>query len=529
MFLHRMDSDNSPAVEYPADRPLTLRNYVCKHFDYSSSLIWPFVDDFLVSVTARLFVATKEVHLRRASSLIVLILLLQYWSPTSFAQQVPTQPLTLNQAVDLALSNYPSIRAAQAQAAAASANIDLARTAYLPRTDLLWQENRATRNNVFGLLLPQAVIPPISGPVLGTKTFDSAWGSAGGMLVSWEPIDFGQRKASVDVARALTQQANAGVELTRLDLATTAGDAFLTVLAADETVRAAQANATRMETFARTVHVLVDNQLRPGADASRADAELAAARIQLIQAQQTAEVNRARLAEALGAAGTSVAIDAGPFLELPPVSSVPTPSFESHPQAVAQAAATETVRARERILDRSYFPRFNFQAGISARGTGAPFNGVVETTNGLLPQTPNWASGMSISFPLFDVFSIRARRRIEASNEATEKARYDQVIQNLKAQDARARALVDGALRVAENTPIQLKAAQEAEIRARARYNAQLANVIEVAEAQRLLAQAEIDDAVARLGVWRALLVAARAQGDLKPFLQQASTTQRRK
>jgi len=138
---------------------------------------------------------------------------------------------------------------------------------------------------------------------------------------------------------------------------------------------------------------------------------------------------------------------------------------------------------------------------------------------------------MSISFPLFDVFAIRARRRIEASNEAAEKARYDQTIQTLKAQDARARALVDGALRIAQNTPIELNAAQEAEVRARARYDAQLANVTEVAEAQRLLAQAEIDDAVARLGVWRALLVAARVQGDLKPFLQHVlnAPVQRRK
>lgn len=132
---------------------------------------------------------------------------------------------------------------------------------------------------------------------------------------------------------------------------------------------------------------------------------------------------------------------------------------------------------------------------------------------------------MSISFPLFDVFSIRARRRIEASNEAAEKAQYDQTIQTLKAQDARARALVDGALRIAQNTPIELNAAQEAEVRARARYDAQLANVTEVAEAQRLLAQAEIDDAVARLAVWRALLAAARVQGDIKPFLQQVLNT----
>ena len=49
------------------------------------------------------------------------------------------------------------------------AGIQLARTAYLPRVDALAQVNRATRNNVFGLLLPQGVIPAISGPVLGTK------------------------------------------------------------------------------------------------------------------------------------------------------------------------------------------------------------------------------------------------------------------------------------------------------------------------------------------------------------------------
>jgi outer membrane protein len=44
--------------------------------------------------------------------------------------------------------------------------------------------------------------------------------------------------------------------------------------------------------------------------------------------------------------------------------------------------------------------------------------------------------------------------------------------------------------------------------------------VTEVAEAQRLLAQAEADDAVARLGVWRALLAASQAAGDLMPFLE---------
>ena len=58
--------------------------------------------------------------------------------------------------------------------------LTLARTAYLPRVDALAQINRATRNNVFGLMLPQNVIPSISGPVLGTNNTGTAWGSAVG-------------------------------------------------------------------------------------------------------------------------------------------------------------------------------------------------------------------------------------------------------------------------------------------------------------------------------------------------------------
>src|SRR4051794_34222560 len=98
------------------------------------------------------------------------------------AAQTPT---TLQEAAELAVANYPSIRISTEQAAAAAAGIALARTAYLPRADFVGQVNRATRNNVFGLLLPQSVIPSISGPVLNTNDFTNVWGSAMGFLVSW--------------------------------------------------------------------------------------------------------------------------------------------------------------------------------------------------------------------------------------------------------------------------------------------------------------------------------------------------------
>jgi outer membrane protein TolC len=215
---------------------------------------------------------------------------------------------------------------------------------------------------------------------------------------------------------------------------------------------------------------------------------------------------------------------------MPPEAPVLAYAPESHPLAVEQSAAIDTERARVQILDRSYFPRFSFQASLFGRGTGALVDGRFEGgLNGLVPSTGNWATGLSVSFPLMDIFSIRSRRRIEASNEAAEKARYDQTILALKAQDARAQAVIDSAIRIAHTTPVELKAAHEAEVRARARYEAQLANITEVADAERLLTQAEIDDAIARLGVWRARLAAAKVRGDLKPFLQDVANAPIRK
>ena len=73
--------------------------------------------------------------------------------------------LMLEEAVDFALKNYPAVRASLERATAAQAGVGLARTNYLPRADMVWQTNRATDNNVTGLLLPQSIIAPISGPV----------------------------------------------------------------------------------------------------------------------------------------------------------------------------------------------------------------------------------------------------------------------------------------------------------------------------------------------------------------------------
>ena len=94
-------------------------------------------------------------RLRRPAATPVCFLLLLTLSRDLRSQPAPAQtPLTIAQAVEDALRNYPSIRVTQEQMNAAAAGIRLAQTAYLPRVDALAQMNRATRNTFYGLLLP---------------------------------------------------------------------------------------------------------------------------------------------------------------------------------------------------------------------------------------------------------------------------------------------------------------------------------------------------------------------------------------
>ena len=70
--------------------------------------------------------------------------------------------------------------------------------------------------------------------------------------------------------------------------------------------------------LSRTIGALVNAQLRPGADASRAQAELAAARTQLIQAQQAVEIGRANLSQFAGGEPAQITLSAPNLLRLPP-------------------------------------------------------------------------------------------------------------------------------------------------------------------------------------------------------------------
>ena len=445
--------------------------------------------------------------------------------PTTSLAQVAVAsgsgPANLEQTLAIASANYPAIKASQAQQRAAQGAIDVAKTAYLPRTDILWQTDRATANNILGLLLPQATIPSVTGSVLPTDVTRSAWNSAGGALISWQPFDFGARGAKVDFARQGSEASKQAAVLTQLQVTANAGSAFFDLAAAEQLVTVAKANVQRYETFDKAVHVLVDNTLRPGADASQADAQLALARNQLIQIETQVEVKRAALAEYLQTKRTQAEIDAALLLSSLPATDLIGTAASSHPFVLEEHALTLQQEAQKRFLDRSYVPIFSTSGVVFGRGAGTNTNGNFPGgTAGLVPNTLNWAAGVQVSFAAFDYFNIRDQRRVQEATVQAEHARLDQAVSDVNTALQQAQATLAGARKLAANTPIELAAAKASEQQQQVRYRSGLSTVVDVAAVEGVLAQAEGDDAIARLGVWRAELGVAIAQGDLQPFLQ---------
>ena len=454
---------------------------------------------------------------------LVLILAIAVTATPALAQ--PAGPITIGDAIAAAVAAHPGPAEAAARAEAAAEAVDLARAAYLPKLDAMWQMTRASRNNVFGAFFPQNVIP-ISGPVLGTDSFESAWGSAASLIFSAEVFDFGRRGAQVREARAGRDAAAAHAEAARLSAGVRAADLFLTVAGTAKVVEADTTTVARLEQLQRAVGALVSADLRPGADRARVDADLAAAQSRLYANEQSLEVARIRLAVAMGQSGASLALNAAPLLAASPggLAAEDAPAdVASHPAVREGAAQAEAAAAARAAALLAYRPTLLVQGALTARGSGALLDGTIDNGAGLWPDVPNWTAGVSITFPIFDFGATRARVAQRSAFVIAADARERALTDEATGAAREARVMAEAARRIAGTVPMRLTAARDAAAQARARYDAGLTGIVDVVEAERVLAQAESEAALAALALWRARLAQAAAVGDLAPFVADAA------
>lgn len=441
---------------------------------------------------------------------------------TAFAEADALHRLSLAEAVTHAIERSPANETASRAESAARARVNVVRAEALPRISVVAQVNRSTGNVVPGATFAMNGVPGVAGPPGATRFGGGAWQTAAGITAGWDVLELVRRPTLVDAAEAEVTATKAGSNATRLAVTARVVEVYVVVAEARAVETAAIASEARTKTFHDVVRTLVAQKLRPDLDLARADTDAASAHILVEKTRLSVTAAQARLAEAIGEPDWSVDIVTNELVGAPPS---PGTTTASNPTVVAYEEKAKAADARASGARLGALPRIELLGAAWLRGGGYVLGGPNSgDAAGLLPDTPNWALGVVTTWTPTDIAVSSARATAENASAGVDRARASEAAMAFSADEKIARAAWSTASAIGAQTRTALDSARKAGEIAATRYTTGLGGVVEVADAERALAAAERDDALARYDGWRALAAYYRARGDLGPFLAAAKT-----
>ena len=437
----------------------------------------------------------------------------------------PPKAVSLRESVDTAIRNYPTIRQKFFKLRAAKANVSLAKMQYLPNLNIDTQISGVTPNRIASVVMNNVsgfdTVPVDSGPAVQKARYGPVLNNLQGLNLNWLMVDFGLRKANDKFADADARTARADISLTELDVAFATADSFFHAAACKQVITARQASLDHMEAAKLRVKTLVAEGLRPGVDAADLDYEVSKAKINLLKAEKDFRLSLVDLAEKMGLSTHDFDIISDPVVRSPSEIKEERPvDLSSHPLARFKFAEIDRWRAKQTVLDKAYRPHLWLNSSVWGRGSGDRSNPIGPVADGVLPQVFNYMIGASFSFPILEYFPLKAQKQMARSNELAARADFDAAMLLLEKKDANSRVLLEQTRKIAKQTPELVAAARVKETNVLKRYSVGLNNVVSLAVAEENLAQADVENAVAQIEVWRSILALGYAQGDLQQFFK---------
>lgn len=415
------------------------------------------------------------------------------------AAQPAATPLTLEECLKIGATQHPAHAAARAGVAAAAEAIGEAQAPLYPQVDVNAGYHRWQRRAYLpaGLTLPGRAMPELIGPL-----DDWNGGVSSRMLV----FDSGERRATVEAARARRAGADAEAATVGADVRLNVHQAFYALAAAHDAQAVATRNLERAEAHQRLAEARSAAGAVPQADVLRTQAEVANARLLSINTASRVRVATGRLNTAMGRpAETPLAISAPPPAPPPAAAAVFDELLQRalarRPELAAGEKRTEAARATVAAARAARAPKIRADGAFGWRDTL------------LLPDTREWQAGVSIELPLFDAGS-RARRLARsqselAREEATLAARRLQVRDEVWS----AHTELDRAWAAIAANEASVRASEESLRVIRERYQRGAAVITDLLETQTALARAEAGLADARWSHCTARAVFERALG----------------
>jgi len=396
------------------------------------------------------------------------------------AQEKPPLKLTLRDAVQLALKQNPQVQIGNLNAAQSSEDRTIARSALLPQAgiEVLDKAQRFNLEAFIGSRFPNTPqhAGPFqtfqAGPVFSMPIFD---------LTLWRRLQASRH----GVTAAQAQESSVREEIVLLVVSQ-----YLGGLRASADVRAAQSRVALAQALHDQAADLQQHGVGTGLDTLRANVQLQNEKQRLIVAETQLKTSLYGLARLLS-------LDPSQPIELADtISFFETPEFEANqslqqayanrPEMKAIEAQEQAVAAQRKASGESRLPRVAFNGTWGYQGLSLP------------TSIPAYVYQVTVDMPLFTSGRIRAEMT-KADLELRKVARQKEEERNQVALEVRtALAQLEAARSEVGVANLGVKLAQEEVSQARDRFQAGVANNIEVVSAQDAFARAN-DNQIAAL------------------------------
>jgi outer membrane protein len=437
-------------------------------------------------------------------------------SPPATIGPPATQTLTLAEALAYAHEHQPALRAARARAFAERAAANIPTAQWLPTVAVTAQIFATTANNTTATYVQPALvdIPRIGAtPATASGSFAPRASTLVGAGILQEVFDFGriaaQRAAADERADAVVH----GADAERLDADFAVEEAFFSVWTAHAVVQAADQAYERSRVHRDYAKRGVDSGLRSPIELTRAEADLARFDVGRVRARGGLAVARSVLSAAIGAPDPAVDVGGDPpkppdMPALPEAMALAERRDPGLSRALAELRATER---QTRAIGAEMRPDIGLTATLSGRAGGAtPSSGQAAHDEGWVPYVPNWDAGLVLSWPLFDG-TVAARADASRARETVRREEVGAAREQEVAAVRQSYVEVEVARQALAAQENAVLAARANWAQADARFGAGLGTAVELADAEAVRTDAEIQLALAQFDVARARAAFGRA------------------
>lgn len=430
--------------------------------------------------------------------------------------------VSIRDVLTLVETGQPQLRAYKDRSAATAGNVDLARNTLVPNLTAGYQAGYATDNNITGMSYP-GLLMPISGPVAAHSSDNIIPGTALAAYLQWTPLTFGQRAAALEKAaaqfrlsgsvydNALFQQRYAGI-LT-----------YLSIVYLQKLLVTQQANIDRTQVGLQQSLELAKQGLRPGLDTVQFQSLFAQATMERLNTRRLYTAQVLELCRLTGLADKPddlVFTDTTLTLRLP-VTPDTSGTYMQNPGYQYYQAQLALGAANLKEVQRGWRPKLDVWANAYSRGSGIDAGGIVNRPDGWMLSRTNYGAGLQLSFPILQFTRVNIQKRQYRNLFQADQDQLAQVDINLRRQVETAESNYQQNLLVAEEAPVQSRAARLSYQGLELSYKSGLVDFTRLTQGQYQLLNAEMAEADANLEVWRALLDISVAKGNLNLFTDQ--------